>query len=563
MIKRNIFNIILSLAIFVLGFTSCNDFLSENPKSEFSGEDYFSDAETLNAGLIGAFSTMRDIYIVGTNTPLFVTMIGTDETLYRGTNNVRASIDRYTFTSTDGCIKEYWTKYYRLVTRANTVISKAENADARNISEASRAYYIANAKYLRAWAYFHLVQAFGAVPLMQDHVVEFDYSVGRSPVKDVYQLIIDDLSYASQSGVLPTEIKDGYINHWAAKTLLAKVYLTMASAKMANKVDGISSIDGSSQTLYAQSLAILKDIRDNSGRALEPVYGNVFKIENKNKNKETIWEIQFSKEVPYGSQWSKEYGAWPSGYDSQNLLGGWRSNAYAGNCNLNYVPSFRNYYNANGYDVRRSWNLADSIVIFNKTTNKPTEIRGINKTSGNPPLGDNTKSATINYSGITKYRWGNTWKDEHLDFVYSNCPNNVIGLRYADVLLMLAEADLGDDGDISPDGLNAINEVVQRARGLDSSGVPVLPSATPGFNNYITYTLTDILKERARELCFEWWRWFDLARTGTFEIFMSERNASILTAAGFNSDRHYVFPIPLTEIQQSTNKEGMYQNPNY
>lgn len=159
--------------------------------------------------------------------------------------------------------------------------------------------------------------------------------------------------------------------------------------------------------------------------------------------------------------------------------------------------------------------------------------------------------------------WGNSWKDEHLDYVYSNCPNNVIALRYADVLLMLAEADLGDDGNISSDGLEAINKIVQRARGLDKNGNPVPATATPGFDDYTTYTLHDILKERARELCFEWWRWFDLARTGTFEVFLAERDASPLTYSGFNPDRHYLFPIPLSEIQLSTCPGGLGQNPNY
>ena len=86
----------------------------------------------------------------------------------------------------------------------------------------------------------------------------------------------------------------------------------------------------------------------NSGRDLEPVYGDVFKIGNKNVNKETIWEIQFSAQNPYGSQWSKEYGARAINTDGQKLYGGWRTNAIAGQCNLKYVPSFWNYYDANG-----------------------------------------------------------------------------------------------------------------------------------------------------------------------------------------------------------------------
>jgi hypothetical protein len=570
---KNIFSSLLVAGMVWINLSSCSDFLAEDPQSQFSADTYLTGEEALKAGLVGAFSTMRVFYTVGTNTPLFITVLGTDEIMYRSTNNIRIFVDRYTFTSTEACILGYWKQYYRLVTRANTVITKGH--EITDISESRKRLYVGNARFLRAWAYFHLVQVYGAVPLMKDHVEEFDYSVGRSPVRDVYGLIIEDLNYCIADGVLPVEIKDGYANHWAAKALLGKVYLTMASAKVADRVDGYRDIPESAGELYGKALEVLGDIIDNSGRELLPVYGDVFMIENKNKNLESLWEIQFSKQEPYGSQWSKEYGAFASGYNSEDLTGGWRANGYAGSCTQNFVPSFRNYYmkygvSANGrsdktYDTRRTWNLADSIIMFDRDTNRPTQARAITGLAGNPVLGDNTSTRTIQFSGITKYRWGKSWRTEDVitDFVYSNCPNNIIALRFADVLLMYAEADLGDDGTVTPAGLAAINRIVQRARGLKADGTPVPESETPGFENYTGYTVDDILMERARELCFEWWRWFDLARTGSFENFLAEREAAEPAQTGFNPDRHYVFPIPLTEIQQSTNPQGLYQNPNY
>ena len=81
--------------------------------------------------------------------------------------------------------------------------------------------------------------------------------------------------------------------------------------------------------------------------------------------------------------------------------------------------------------------------------------------------------------------------------------------------------------------------------------------------DYADYGLEDILMERARELCFERWRWYDLARTGMFEQFLEDRNEYATTKTSFDGKKHYVFPIPLSEIQISENKEGMYQNPYY
>ncbi|MDR1682401.1 MAG: RagB/SusD family nutrient uptake outer membrane protein [Candidatus Symbiothrix sp.] len=548
------------LTIFLAGlilvtFSSCS-FLEEDPRSEFAG-DYYKDAATLRSGVVGAYAKLRDLYVVGTNTPLFVTMLGTDECMYRGSNNVRASIDRYIFTPTDGCIREYWAQYYDIIARSNAIITQAPKIN--GLSESDFNFCVGNARFLRAYAYFRMVQTFGAIPLIDKQMEDFDYGIPRSPVKNVYALIISDLTDCVEHNLLTSEVLDGYANHWAAETLLGKVYLTMASAKAADRVAGYQDIELSINELYDKALKALQDVKDNSGRDLLAVYGDVFQIENKNTNKESLWEIQFSSEVPYGSQWSKEFGAYASGYDSQNLAGGWRSNGIAGQSTINFVPNFRNYYNSDGYDKRRAWNLADSIVIFDKATNKPTAYRAITATSSRPPLGDITNANTIQFSGITKYRWGDDWRSES-PFVYSNCPNNVIALRFADVLLMYAEADLGKNGSVSTEGLAAINRVVQRARGQN-----VTEAETPGFPDYTDLTIDHLLMERARELCFEGHRWFDLARTGKLEQFLDERNNTPNSRAvtEFKSDRHYVFPIPLTEIQISTHSQGMYQNPNY
>lgn len=362
--------ILLLATTFLLGtsVSSCTNFLEEKPESEFDEGTFYKTVESLKVGAVGAFSTLRYMYNVGTNTPLFVGMVGTDECMYPNETNLRGFIDRYTYTPTDGCIKQFWFRYYRLITACNTVIYKAQGieGDAKLINR-----YVANVRFLRAWGYFNLVQTFGAVPLMTDHVTELTYDMGRTPVAEVYQLIEDDLLFCLGEDVLPKEIDGGWANYWAAKTLLAKVYITMASARAADRVAGYEQIEQTDEKLYGDALALLQDVITNSGRDLEPVYGDVFKIENKNINKETIWEIQFSAQNPYGSQWPKEYGARAINTDGQKLYGGWRTNAIAGQCNLKYVPSFWNYYDANGYDKRREWNLADYVIDFDKTNNSP------------------------------------------------------------------------------------------------------------------------------------------------------------------------------------------------
>ena len=186
--------ILLLATTFLLGtsVSSCTNFLEEKPESEFDEGTFYKTVESLKVGAVGAFSTLRYMYNVGTNTPLFVGMVGTDECMYPNETNLRGFIDRYTYTPTDGCIKQFWFRYYRLITACNTVIYKAQGieGDAKLINR-----YVANVRFLRAWGYFNLVQTFGAVPLMTDHVTELTYDMGRTPVAEVYQLIEDDLLY--------------------------------------------------------------------------------------------------------------------------------------------------------------------------------------------------------------------------------------------------------------------------------------------------------------------------------------------------------------------------------
>lgn len=554
------------LALLVLLVSSCSKFLEEQPQTQYTADNFFVDKVTLDAGIVGMYSSAKDLFGVYTNTPLFMTELGTDEAMFKGSSGVRFNFDRYTFSVSEGAIYEYWIRHFQIVTRANILIDAASRLS--SLTEAERNVIVGEARFIRAFVYFRLVQAFGGVPVIEQPVTgEFDYGLPRNTIKEVYDLIRADLDFASAPDVLPTaKTNNGHANQWAAKTLLGKVYLTMASAKEANRVPGYQTITESVTELYTKAWTLLKDVKDNSGAALLPVYGDVFKIENKNVNAESLFELQFSAIVPYGTQWTKEYGMISSG-GTINGNPAYHTNSMIGQCNLVYVPKFYKYYKPTlkspDYDKRRIWNLTDSLVTI--SNNAPASLTYI-WSSYNP---DKYNQTVLGRCGVTKYRWGNSWRETSA-YLYSNCPNNVIILRFADVLLMFAEADYKKNGIISDEGLEAINRVRQRARGLDANGVPVTADKTPGFNDYTAadITITEILKERARELCFEFQRWFDLARTGTFEYFLDLNrpvsNTDIVnTSTHFDPSKHYLFPIPQSEIDLSTNKEHFKQNPNY
>lgn len=558
--------IILAVLCVTLLCSSCKKFLEEKPQSQYTTGNYFVDKPSLDAGIVGMYSSAKDLFGVYTNTPLFMTEIGTDEAMFKGTSGVRFNFDRYTFSPSEGAIYEYWFRHYQIAARANVIIDAA--ARVSSITTAERNVIVGEARFIRAFVYFRLVQAFGELPIIKEPITgDFDYGLPRLSIKEVYDFIVTDLEYSSGAGILPTaKTNNGHANQWAAKALLGKVYLTMASAKEAAKVPGYATITETVNDLYSKAWTVLKDVKDNSGANLLPVYGDVFKIENKNVNLESLFELQFSATSPYGTQWTKEYGMIASGTINGNPA--YYTNAMIGQCNLVYVPKFYKYYKASttavDYDKRRVWNLTDSLV--NVTNNNPATLTYIWGTTFNP---DNYNATVLGRCGVTKYRWGGTWR-ETSPYLYSNCPNNVIILRFADVLLMFAEADYKKNGTISAEGLTAINRVRQRARGLTAGGLPVDPSATPTFKNYTAadITIDEILMERARELCFEFQRWFDLARTGKLEFFLEKtRSASFTTIANtstsFNANKHYLFPIPQSELDLSTNKDHFKQNPNY
>lgn len=560
------------LLVLVITLPSCKKFLAEDPKSQYTADNFFVDQKTLEAGIVGMYSSVKDLYGVYTNTPLFMTEIGTDEAMYRGSSGVRFDFDRYTYSVSEGAIYGYWSRDYEIAMRANIIIDAANKVE--GITDDVRNQIIGQAKFLRAFVYFRLVQAFGAIPIQDKSITgDFDYGVPRMPIKDVYNFILDDLNIATKEGVLSkVKTNDGHANHWAAEALLGKVYLTMASAKQTamtkqvGKVDGYRDIEMSSQELYSKAWDVLKDVKDNSGADLLPVYGDVFKVENKNINKESLWELQFSSIEPYGSQWSKEFGMVASGTINGNAT--YHTNSLAGSAFEVYVPKFYKYYKASpkdvDYDQRRVWNLTDSLInVVNNVPDHETYIWG---SSYSP---DHYNTTILGRCGITKYRWGESWRTSS-PYLYSNCPNNVIVLRFADVLLMFAEADYRKNGTISEEGLDAINRVRQRARGLDANGNPIPESATPDFKNYTAadINIDEILMERARELCFEFQRWFDLARTGKFETFLEKTRPKdddqiVNTATQFDPAKNYLFPIPQQEIDLSTNKENFKQNPGY
>lgn len=619
-IIKTIIPLLLSLCIV---FPSCSGWLEEDTRADNITDKYYEDLEDAEAGLVGVYAGFRPIYNVNA---MAVGMAGTDETYITALTSNAGPMDQYTFSANTSQIDAWYSAHFDIIQRANIVISRTQKI--AGLSETDLARILGEARFLRAWSYFRLVQTFGRLPLVLEETDEINYNLKREPIEDIYTAIIEDLKFASDDGILKTVKDGGRVNHWAAKALLARVYLTLGSSleRDPQPVEEYSTITKyTPETLYDESVKLCDDIIANGNFSLVKNYRDIFLISNKNINSESIWEIQFSSEPGYGSPWSKQYGVY--GYGTTSL---YTQNAVIGTATYKAVPSFWRFFKLG--DNRRTWSIADWSVQYDMSGETPVinkimlstqsidgDTRLINlDTDDQEWLQASLESNMVaNRLTVAKYRWGtgpdpDLWYQEPLTYAQNNTPNNVISLRYADVLLMRAEADYRLNKQFSDTSLKLVNDIVSRARGvnpetgewyteeemktvimkpyedeilriqeaLDLSGgtdeslIEDLAKAQTArdkaaerlLTNYTAETLTydELMTQRACELCFEFHRWFDLVRTGTLKEAVSSRITCPSMAPKVNiQDRHYLMPIPQREYDMALDKTLFPQNPGY
>ena len=587
----------LLVAVALPGFSSCAGWLEEESPAQNIMYNFFKDKEQLESTILGIYKGLPAIY---TNNSLGLCVVGTDEIFTTRTTGNTGPLDGYTFTAGTAVIEDWYAKHYTIIQRANVVVNRAPTVPEITLDVVERA--TAEAKFLRAWAYFRLVQAFGQVPLVLNETSsddDYSYRIKRDSINWVYKAIIDDLNYAIDNVTektttrLPQKKDGGRITHWAAKGLLAKVYLTMGTS-MLRRPQLIPEYDHMKKIWFPDDLfqacrALCDDIMENGGFKLMERYGDIFLIQNKNTNAESIWEIQFSSEPGLGSQWSKQHGVFGSGAGGSSFQ---NFNSMVGTTAYKPVPSFWRYFKHG--DARRNWSFPDYSITFpaayandpdNPANTVQTFFSGVRADGASTPFIDlySDDPAELEYffrcsvltarAGISKYRWGvggdpdEFWKDNkmNLRFDQANCPNNVIVLRYADIMLMRIEANMLANGMTTQEDVEMMNNnICARARGWNElAGRWNTLAEVPTMVDYTIATLDyeALLNERACELCFEFHRWFDLVRTGKLIEKVTARISNYPTPEV--TSMHYLFPIPQREIDMSQNPAGFYQNPGY
>lgn len=283
-------NLIVGMLTVSMTLFSCNDYLDFPAEGVVPSEEFFQTAEQAEQSVVAIYAHMRAWTMVAF--AYIIMQEITSDNAVKGSAVGDASFindfDRFTFTSNQFILNDYWSGRYQGINRANQAIS---NIPAIAMDESRKARLIGEAKFARAMFYFDLVRAFGDIPMPTSVENTQTESTMKRPKEEVYALIIQDLQDAIS--VLPEQYSAGDIGRatvWSAHGLLAKVYLYRQEW----------------DNVLTHTSAII-----NSGRfALLDDFYEVFRIENEN-SVESIFEIQASG-VPgisdLGSQYSQVQG---------------------------------------------------------------------------------------------------------------------------------------------------------------------------------------------------------------------------------------------------------------
>ncbi|CAG5016721.1 SusD-like protein P25 [Dyadobacter sp. CECT 9275] len=498
---------------------SCKDNLDEKPFSALSKEEVFKDEAGLKQATYGVYQS----WTAPDYTDVLNRFILTESGHRYATAGILGSGSdpyyRFAHVASSGAFESVWARFYKIIFRANTVIANADLAVKENVEADS---YIAEARFLRAYAYFNLVRYFGGVPLLLTEITGLDDEASlyapRSAAEEVYQTIVGDLTFAEEH--LPdirTGAERGRVTAGTAKAMLGKVYLHMAG-KPLNKTENFQKA--------ADKLAEVTGETNEAkyGFGLLTDFSEVFSLDNE-RNEEIVLSFGYfvNSSNPNGNV--LPFHLFPAGLVN-------------GDEQTNYGLTYDFYKLFEASDSRRDFTLVDKYVFKGgaRAGAEPGDSITYNVTKGNYVI--KRTGASLAHDD---FKYGMAFGKlarvaRPAGAAIQGYSSDLIELRFSDVLLCYAEA-LNEVGK-SAEALALLNRVRARAGATLSkaSGVSALRRA--------------IRLERRLELTGEFTTVFDIRRWGTLQ----EEIAAMSTAQIVDnvltpySPRLELFPIPQSQI---------------
>ena len=464
----------IALAAMVSAATSCSDYLDIDPENSVPEENVdFTNLDNMYQPVSGVYAKLRT---GGMHWVIWPLSIVRDDDVWSGRTDDQASLvdfGNYNYDNAFWGLKEMWNQYYGMIKVANSALESLDSYAANATSEselATNRSYQGEVRFLRAYAYYRLTQAFGAVTILRSNS---QVDLTRSTVDAVYRYMLEDLEYCMQNTprLNPNAMAHkGAVSAFTAEALAAKVYLNMGN--------------------YAKVEELTDDIIGSKKFELYGDYYELFKIPGKLCD-ESLFECQCT-DFGTGSGDMVDADQWFV-FQGPSSLGGWGF--------IGLTKDIRTWAKARGESVRYTTSFLEG---------------GTTTPSGDAVAAQTNPTATDCWNGKA-YTPTNELTEGRTKY---GANNNVRIMRYADVLLMNAEAKVrqGKSGDAP------FNLVRTRA-------------AMPTLNGV---TVDQILDERRMELCCEWGdRYNDLVRTG--------KAKEVLGAKGWTEDKTY-YPLPFDVV---------------
>ena len=584
---------VLLTALSVIGVSGCKKVLDQTPKSNVT-PDVLASAGGVIGGITGVYSDLRNLW--GTEGFLYYTNLGVDETLAGGGASnggvAFATYKNYTNNVADvyNALGGVFNIAYQDINTLNGVLQYGPAAFA---DVPTRTAYLAQAKFLRAFYYFHMVQTFGAVPLHTTFINTATLSDSRAPIADVYAQIIKDLTEASaELQNKPGDNGSPFAGHAATKAtalyLLSKAYLTRGWSSAAQPTDFQNALT-TAQTLINTKGTYGVDLYQN--------YADAYTQANDVTNKEDLFAIEHSTDTKYG--------------DFTPGASGGKINGWAYFFRPNYPTVTANYPASTGasvmtrdltngrpfFRVRPNYDYVNNVAFADRTNDyrywntfqttwiantanvttprgaltvgadtaiwmppadpgeaKRASFKGIIFLS--PSVAAGATGSNANASNNTFFPSLKKFDDPNRPSVNDPSSRPVVLFRFSEIYLIAAEAAFKlNDLTTAANMLNVLRtRAAFRTTNMPADAVAKM-QVSPG-----QVTLDFILDERTRELYGESLRWWDLTRTQSLVRRVKQYN----TEAGPNiQDFMTLRPIPQTQINLVTQGPPFPQNPGF
>jgi len=489
--------------------TSCKkDFFNQPPQDQITLASFYKTADQVNASTNGLYNNVWFSWNNKASWAITELSSGNARTYSADVINF------YNFSTTadNTEIGNAWTSLFTVVAQSNALIYNLPKQVPASVPAAVVNNALGEAHFMRATAYFYLVRLFGNLPIIENTLDYVNnYQINTNPVTDVYKFIINDFKFAETNCNTAANKVTGHVSSGSASAMLSKVYLYMQ--------DYTNARAEAEKVISSGEFKLLGV--DVPGKT----YNDLFEAAN-NNNPETIAALQWAGGAPYG-----------------------HGNSLQASFAINSIITGT----GDGYSV-----IGPTIDLQKAYEPGDTRLHGTIMLAGdkypelNQAAGGFTVPADVNSqntkAGIKKYVTG-TPADNGGQGGAQSADNNTYIMRYAEVLLIEAEAVMGSAGSTSDAAaLTPFNLVRQRA----------------GLNPLKSITKNDIIHERRIELAIEGDYWFDLGRLDGFNAtshplakaiianqergtYSNDTPPVIYSEKYTINDNQFLFPYPTTE----------------